>query len=177
MPSNRPIHDLSARGVPQSWLDAQEDSPTQDLGAFVAGRDFQGLVVRRRSHGGTLFLGGLLATFIVGALWYASEAMDLVNSPWIAAVGGLAIGLVIRVACAAAGRGPRAMLAVNSFVLVAIGIAVGSAFVEVGQVYGAATSIANYEFHMRARFGNTTQLLAHAAGLVAAPVVARLGDR
>lgn len=173
MSSNRPTRDLSTRGVPQAWLDAQRESPTGDGSAL--GAEFHALVERQASHTGTLFLGGLLSVVIAGPLWYLAEATDLADTPWLAAVAGLVIGLIVKLSASAAGSGPRAMLAINSFVIVAIAVAVASAVVDVGEIYGAATTMANYEFHMQARFRNVYRIIAHVAGLGGAAIVARTG--
>ncbi len=174
MSSNRPSNELSTRGVPQAWLEAERDSPTGEGVSTFAG-DFSALVERRESHAATMFLGGLLAIVIIGPLWYLAEATGLVDVPWIAAVAGCLIGLVIRITCSGADAGPRVMLAVNSFVLVALGVAVVSAFVDVGEIYGAATTTANYEFYLQARFRNMQRVAAHAVGLVAAVYIGRSG--
>lgn len=174
MSSNRPAHDLSPRGVPQSWLEAEKESPSADGGALF-GSEFSALVERQQSHAGTLFLGGLLAMVIVGPLWYLGEATGLVDIPWIAAVAGCLVGLIIRLTCSVADSGPRVMLALNTFVLVAVAVAVVSAFVDVGEIYGAATTMANYEFYLQARFRNMQRLAAHGLGLVAAIYLGRSG--
>ncbi len=174
MSSNRPAHELSSRGVPQSWLEAEKDSPSGDSGALFGG-EFSALVERRQSHAGTLFLGGLLAMVIVGPLWYLGEATGLADIPWIAAVAGCLVGLIVRLTCSAADSGPRLMLALNSFVIVAVAVSVVAAFVDVGEIYGAATTMANYEFYLQARFRNLHRLAAHAIGMVAAAYLGRSG--
>ncbi len=174
MSSNRPTHELSTRGVPESWLQAEKESPTGESVSMFAG-EFSALVERKQSHAGTLFLGGLLSIVIIGPLWYLAEATGLANFPWIAAVAGCLVGLLIRLSCSAADPGPRVMLAVNSFVLVAVAVAAVSAFVDVGEIYGAATSMANYEFYLQARFRNLQRVAAHGVGLVAAVYLARSG--
>lgn len=120
-----------------------------------------------------LVLGALLAVAVAGPSWYLAEVAGLPYTPWYAAMAGVAIGFVVRIAAAKATASARATTAFNVFVLVAVGVAALRAVYDVDAVYGAASSMANYQFNLRVRFSDTTRLISHIIGIVSAGVIGR----
>lgn len=169
MNQNKPLHDISMRGAPEEWLEAERQSP-QD-GSFSTRETrhrFRLLPSGPRADSFSVAFGALLSAVLAGGLWYVGETIEALNGPWISVAVGIMLAVLLRVTSGRLPGSLRAGIALSVYVVVAILVAFVLARIEVTDIYGEMATAANYEHNLKARFTDPILLLSYGVGAAAA---------
>lgn len=167
--------DMSMDTVPDGWVDAQIDSPSDpsDVGLVNRSARFAAIPTGQQSS----FIGNISAfgaSLISGTVWYLCEVFELYRGPWIAVAMGAAIAFAVRIA---GGSGPayRAVFTVASYLLTLLMVLMLITHRELTDVYGGVSEFQSYEQTLvRTRLQDPVHLFAYGLGGFVASQIAYL---
>ena len=169
-PSTQPYSEktFSVRTVPDSWVDAQEESGTPDPNPLPAKRAVGVVPIRGDADVLTGGLAGLAMAVVVGASWYAFESQDVVESPWLAIPVGILIALAVRLGSGADHSDVRATVSLMFYFVTVFGVAYFVEAYDYRQLYNANPDFAASQTELvRDRLTEPETMLAWAIGLLA----------
>ncbi len=174
--SSTPDRDFTQIAVPQSWLDAADESPSPEGLAYHGQPDPVSRPVL--TVDGLELFTGLFATLgtamVVGYAWFLLHTQDVVTSPWIAVAVGVILALAFRLSAGKAERPTRIVVSVASYVATALVVVLLITSHNYRELYGSRPSLAELEQELLySRLIGLRSWAAWGVGAVAAALTSR----
>ena len=170
-------YDLSIDGVPDHWVEAQQQSPigAGDSRPIKHSAHFS-VIPRRRESPFVANVAALAGAFLGGATWYFTDLLELYRGPWAAVAVGAFIAVIVRLTSRAL-PAYRSAIAVAAYLLTLLLVLILITHRDLSAIYGDAGTLAAYEDTLiRTRFQDLGHLLAYGLGALGAVVISVVGD-
>lgn len=165
--SNDQQLDMSVKDAPESWLEAEHESPTTPDGRALQKAQAARVPIGKRVSLFSTLIAGLLGGLVGGTAWYLMETQGVGRTPWIAVAIGLLIPVLIRLAAGGADSSIRAGVSLLSYFFTLCMVMFLLTRLELIGLYGEIPSLSGFEQQvLRRRFSRPTDLLAYALGAV-----------
>lgn len=175
MSGQRPTYDLGVENLPESWLQAEIDSPAND-GVTPQQGEKRRMVMPKghRTSPLTILLSSLLGACVAGVAWYLVARFDVYDGPWAAIPVGAAIAVIVRASCGAGDVPVRAMSSFLSYLAVLLAVVVFLTWGDVSAIYGEVGFGAYEDFLVENRLRRLDHVAAYLLGAGAAIQVSHL---
>jgi hypothetical protein len=139
--------DMSMGGVPQKWVDAQQEAPIPYGEYDVLSRAARFDVIPTGSREGAFVANAAAAaaSLLCGTAWYVMDVAGIYSGPWLAPVVGALVALAVRVVASNAEAAYRAVLSVASYLFTLTVILILLTHRDLAQIYESIESFQVYE--------------------------------
>ncbi len=158
---------LSVREAPESWRQAEEESPTTNDGRGLQQARAVAVPIGKRVSMFSTLVAGLLGGLVGGTAWYLMETQGISRTSWIAVPIGILIPLLIRVAAGGADSSIRAGVSVFAYFLTICAVMFLLTRQELIGLYGEVPGLQGFEQQVLSRrFNRASDLLAYGLGAI-----------
>ena len=166
MSGQRREYDLSVNNLPESWIQAELDSPTSNVTATANQQSSKTMPTGLRTSSMNILLSSVLGAFVAGLAWYFVAWTGVYTGPWIAVAVAASIALVVRLACGPGDIPVRALSSVLAYLTVVVGVLVALAWAGVTEVYGEGDFATFERFIIDNRLKRADHLVAYGLGVL-----------
>lgn len=168
-------YDLSVKHLPESWLQAEVDSPTnQNVTSLTVSERKLIMPTGQRTSPLNVFLSAVLGAFVFGLAWYLLSWFGAYTGPWTAVAVGVAIALIVRIACGPGDIPVRALSSLLAYLTAVIVVLVALTWNDVTGIYGSVEFGTYEEFLVQNHVKQLDRVAAYALGALASVQVSYL---